>query len=77
MKDPYFVLVGEVIKTCFLPIKKTRWTNPAVIEREIKIRRAFLDSPLVKMFCDCSDNFEIGKLKKRFNDFIKPLTKYK
>jgi hypothetical protein len=43
-------------------------------KKDIEINRTFLASPIVSSFCDCSDNFEQGRL---INYYEKLYTTYK
>ena len=58
----YFDMITEAIKQCFVPIPK-KFTPYEV--RQIKLERhEFAKSKLLKMWCDCSNNFTFEKLSK-------------
>lgn len=59
-------LISEAIKKCFEKSDKIDFF-------EVQKRKKFLESRIVKKWCDCTDNFEHEKLIKRFREFIKNL----
>lgn len=59
--DAHFNLVESAIEACFTVSKN---------KIKIKERMDFADkSVLLKIWCDCSDNFEYEKLKKLIKEY--------
>ena len=54
----YFELVCRAVEACFLP------PNQKSFNSQIEAREIFIESKLLKLWCDCSDNFEYNRLKK-------------
>jgi len=59
-----FNLIAESITQCFGRIHQHTMEH-------IEENKEFLKSNLVKMWCDCSDNFEPKKLQKLYEQHIK------
>jgi len=59
----HFNLVAEAIGECFTKPKNCQTALDFKRVKETRIK--FANSQLVKMWCDCSNNFEYEKLKKR------------
>lgn len=77
----YFNLVCGAIADCMLPINRIRvqkkygYTDEKSInyyrrvKETVNRRMKFINSRMVEMFCDCSDNFEKSKLVKEVKEF--------
>lgn len=59
----HFNLVAFAIEDCFKKPKNCQTAHDFRMVKEARIK--FANSQLVKMWCDCSENFEYEKLKKR------------
>jgi len=71
-----FKFAAAVIGSCYSTIRKRGWSSKGdretkkhyaeYIQDQAGMARGIVDnSPLVQMFCDISDNFEINKLRKK------------
>lgn len=63
--DNCYNLMCSVISSCFTE-SKTRVKR----EEVKKTRTKFASSNLLQVFCDCSDSFEAGKLKKQILEYL-------
>lgn len=65
INEAHFNLIFAVINRCFFA--------PPRIGCEIVVRGRirFANSKLLKMWCDCAENFEYKKLRKRIIDYNK------
>ena len=64
-QEGYFNLVASAAEDCFSPLTKMERDHD-FIKIKVKERRVnFAHSKILKLWCDCSDNFEYDRLKKK------------
>lgn len=67
-----FNMVASAIENCFVPLKAHEKT--IIHKRDLKERRIkFAKSNLLKIWCDCSNNFEYEKLRQLIINYSEKL----
>jgi len=78
--ENYFNLVARIIESSIVDniARRKNYKNQIVISKtgtnlKRKVNIKFADSKLIKLFADCSNNFEEGKLKKSIIEANQPM----
>ena len=65
INDSYFNLTAAVVEQCFRKLPIAECYTRKMIEEITRNRIKFARSRMLKLFCDCSYNFEFNKISRQ------------
>ena len=72
INEAYFDLFTRAVEYCFNPLKPSELKSKAITRRILNTRRKFIsEDKIVKIWLDCTSNFEYKKLVQAYKDFEK------